>query len=113
MRAVLAISIQLCVFQVAPAGPRVAATERYQREILRLMIAEANQIASELSLDEHLPITRTNLARVFLLPAGKTFGFAGVLDTASYSYSMDVKDFGIVVSSVTRSGYDDFHEARA
>jgi hypothetical protein len=94
------------------AEPRVIATDAYKREMLRLMIAEANRFASQLKLDEQLPITASNLTLVSLIPAGKTYGTLGVIDTRNYVYSMDVKDFGVVCSGICRKGYQDFLEAQ-
>jgi hypothetical protein len=93
-------------------APRVVPTERYNREMLRLMLAEANRIAAEMKLDEQLPITVTNLTLVFLIPAGKTYGYVGVIDTRNYAYTMDMNEFGIVCSVIGRKGYQDLYEAR-
>ena len=51
-----------------------APTERYKREMLRLMIVEANRVAKELNLDEQLPITSSNLTLVFLVPPQRLTG---------------------------------------
>jgi hypothetical protein len=96
----------------AHADPIVIPTKYYKSEVLRLMIAEANRIAVQLNLDEKLPITETNLAMIFLIPAGKTYGYVGVIDTQNYSYSMDIKDSGVVCSGIAHKGYDDYLEAQ-
>lgn len=102
----------LGVGQAAFGAPLVVPTERYNREMLRLMIAEANQIAAELKLDEQLPITETDLRLVSLIPAGKSYGSVGVIDTRNYAYTMYMKDFGIVCSVIGHKGYQDLFEAR-
>jgi hypothetical protein len=76
------------------------------------MIAEANRIANTLNLDEELPITKTNLTFKWFIPAGKTYGPLGGIETRKYAYAMDVKDGGVVCSSVLRKGYEDFLAAQ-
>ena len=108
----LAVLCLLCADATAFGDPRLIPTERYKRGMLRLMIAEANQIARELNLNEQLPITKTNLTMVWLIPAGKTYGPVGVIDSRNYAYTMEMKHFGIVCSGIARKGYQDFHEGQ-
>ncbi|HMP81736.1 MAG TPA: hypothetical protein PKA41_03400 [Verrucomicrobiota bacterium] len=96
----------------AHAAPFVAPTERYNREMVRLMISEVNSIAAELELNEQLPIAETDLRLVSLIEAGKSYGNVGVIDTRNYAYTMDMKNFGIVCSVVWRKGFQDLIEAR-
>jgi len=98
--------------QEAFSAPLVAPTERYKREMLRLMIAEANHIAAELKLDEQLPITETNLTLVSFVEAGKSYGYVGVFDTRNYAYTFYMKNFGIVCSVIGHKGYQDYIAAR-
>lgn len=98
--------------QVMFSAPLVSPTERYKREILRLMVAEANRIAAELQLDEQLPITKKDLILVSLIPAAKSYGSVGVMDTRNYAYTMDMKDFGIVCSVIGHKGYADYLAAQ-
>jgi hypothetical protein len=65
-------------------------TQAYQKEALKLMLHEANQVAAELELQERLPIEATNLVEHFVVP----FGYAhikkaiGTITTENYVYSM-------------------------
>lgn len=94
------------------ASPLVVPTERYNREILRLMMAEASRIATELKLDEQLPITRTHVTLLSLVHAAKSYGYIGTCDTRNYTYIFYMHDGGIVCSGLDRIGYKDFIEAR-
>ncbi len=63
-------------------------TEAYQREALRLLIEEANRVARELKLSEHLPITQSNLVEVFIQPPA--LGMFGTISTSNYVYYASV-----------------------
>src|SRR3954466_12269023 len=47
---------------------RLAPTEAFQQEGVRLMIEEADRIARDLNLKEELPITKSNLVSGFVNP---------------------------------------------
>jgi len=68
--------------------PAQAITEPYQQEALNALIGEANQIARKLGLDEHLPITLTNLVAFFVLPRQGNLAWkaVGTIGTHNYSY---------------------------
>ncbi len=63
-------------------------TEPYQKEALKLVIQEANQVARELRLTENLPITETNLVTSFILPyaGAQAWKTIGKVVTRNYAY---------------------------
>jgi hypothetical protein len=69
-------------------------TSAYRDEALKLMIVEANKVASELHLPDALPITKSNLVSSFVSP----FGFAyvkkaiGNVGTSNYVYYISRDD---------------------
>ena len=69
-------------------------TRAFQEEGLRLIIEEANKVASDLKLPEPLPITKTNLTHAFI----GAFGFIyedkslGNVTTSNYWYGV-VRDY--------------------
>jgi hypothetical protein len=69
-------------------------TPAYQREALKLVLKEANHVASELGLTESLPITETKLTEAFISP----FGFAylrkavGNITTSNYCYCVSISN---------------------
>jgi hypothetical protein len=62
-------------------------TPAYQQEALRLVLEEANQIAVDFHLPEHVPITRSNLVEVMIFPPrfGQVIGL-GNISTSNYTY---------------------------
>ena len=63
-------------------------TKAYQREAFRLMLKEANQVASELRLPEKLPIKENDVTEAYIAPFGiaKVEKMIGSIDTTNYSY---------------------------
>ncbi len=70
------------------AAPILVAPDSYQREALKLLIQEANQVARELALPELLPITETNLVGHFILPlaGAQSWQAVGKIVTRNYAY---------------------------
>ncbi|SRR6266545_7457156 len=62
--------------------------EPYQREALKLVLQEANQVAKELVLPETLPITEHSLVRSFILPraGAQSWKTIGKIVTRNYAY---------------------------
>lgn len=65
-----------------------AISEPYQEEALDALIREANDIARDLSLPGEVPITRTNLVEVFILPrqGSQSWKALGKIATRNYVY---------------------------
>lgn len=63
-------------------------TVAYQREALRLLIQEANRVARDLQLHETLPITESNLTRVYIGPFGYNYEMRAIgnITTSNYWY---------------------------
>src|SRR5882724_11279343 len=63
-------------------------TKAYQQAAFELILREANRVARDLKLPEDLPISESNLVRVFIAP----FGYAyvtknlGNITSSNYSY---------------------------
>ena len=64
----------------------------YQKEVLRVIIDEANRVARELSLPEKLPITETNLIEAYITPPRMAHGMKalGNITTENYAYFISV-----------------------
>jgi hypothetical protein len=67
-------------------------SEPYEREALRLIILEANSVATALHLPEKLPITEESLKRVYILP------YAMTEDSGRRIGNVHTVDFGYFVS---------------
>jgi len=69
-------------------------TAAYQTEALRLLVREANLVASELQLPENLPITETNVIAKFVNPYGAAqfLQAIGNISTSNYVYFVS-KDY--------------------
>lgn len=67
-------------------------TPAYRQEALRLVIAEANRVASELHLPESLPIRQTNLSAWYITPPRMAQGLRafGNITTSNYTYYVSV-----------------------
>lgn len=64
-------------------------TEAYEKEAFRLVVEEANRVAKDLGLPEKLPISRSDLSRVFVLGYGQSVaheGAVGNVHTRDYGY---------------------------
>jgi hypothetical protein len=59
-------------------------TPEYQREAVRLLLEEVNQVAKDLSLIEQLPITKSNLVSVLVCPPASDM--IGNISTSNYTY---------------------------
>lgn len=74
--------------------PQMFTTPLYQKEAFKLVLQEANQVATELKLKNELPITESNLAEFHISP----FGFAythkriGGVTTKNYAYYVSQGD---------------------
>lgn len=79
-------------------------TPAYQKETFRLVLAEANQVAAELRLQESIPITISNLTRAYICPFGYSYMHkcvgSGSVVTSNYWYN--VKDTKLSDITVTR-----------
>ena len=66
-------------------------TPAFQEAALRLVIAEANQVAKEMRLSENLPIMKTNLIHAFVGPFGFTYAYkkVGNITTTNYFYGVE------------------------
>lgn len=78
-------------------------TAAYKREVLRLLIAEANDVAAALKLPENLPITQRDLIYIVVGPprlAELTGGTIGTIGTSNYEYSVALSNkLSYIVSS--------------
>jgi hypothetical protein len=73
--------------------PMMFTTSTYHQEALRLVLAEANDVARQLDLPEKLPITESDLERVFIAPYGMSRMFPrpiGTVHTSHYSYFVSI-----------------------
>jgi hypothetical protein len=79
-------------------------TPAYQKEALRLVIAEANQVAGELKLEDELPITQSNMATFHIPPFGFAYAYKmiGFVETTNYAY--------YVSGNNKFTGVDDTHQ---
>jgi hypothetical protein len=66
-------------------------TKAFQKEALKLVIQEANQVAQELNLQENAPITESNIVESFVGPFGFTYAYKkiGNVTTSNYSYGIE------------------------
>jgi len=64
----------------------------YQKEVLRQLLNEVNDVAHALKLEENLPIIESNLVGKFIAPASFSmrYGGLGSLKTENYTYSASV-----------------------
>ena len=67
-------------------------TDAYRQEALRLVIEEANRVASELHLSEQLPIVQTNLVATYFPPPRMAHGMQAIgnITTSNYTYYVSV-----------------------
>jgi len=68
-------------------------TKAYEQEAFKLVLAEANRVARELNLPEKLPITESNLTRVFIVGYGMSLmhpKMIGNVHTKDYGYFVSV-----------------------
>jgi hypothetical protein len=68
-------------------------TKAYEREALRLVLQEANNVAKELQLPEKLPVTESNLSRAFIVGYGMSLmhpKMIGNVHTKDYGYFVSV-----------------------
>ncbi len=70
-------------------------THAYQVEVVNLLVAEANRVATQLKLPERMPITRSNLVSVHVHPPGMgeaapmLVGALGYISTSNYIYHVN------------------------
>ena len=68
-------------------------TEAYEREVVRLLLLEANEVAAALNVGEQLPITKDKLTKIGVIPYGMS-EFAdrmlGCVGTRNYTYYASV-----------------------
>ena len=71
------------LFQISP---------RYRQAALNQILAEANNVASALQLENHMPITETNLLGSYITPPrmGQGMGAVGNITTSNYTYYVSV-----------------------
>jgi hypothetical protein len=69
-------------------------TRAYQKEALKLVVKEANQVAKELRLPEDLPITISNLVEWHVGPFGYNYAYrsVGSVTTSKYVYYVSQGD---------------------
>lgn len=68
-------------------------TDAYQREAVRVLLNEANRVATALKLEEKLPITEADLVEEFIVPPGlsrKAKNGVGNVITTNYGYFVSV-----------------------
>lgn len=65
-------------------------TQAYQAEALRLVIQEANKVATEMKLPETLPITEASLTHAYIGPFGFNYEMKGLgnVTTSNYWYNI-------------------------
>lgn len=80
-------------------------TQAYQREALRLVIQEANQVAKELKLPEKQPITEQDLTKQFIGPFEDAYveKRIGNITTSNYTYGVE---HGFKFSDLVIANYD-------
>jgi len=72
------------------SGKPYSVPAAYRKEAMKLILAEANQVAQALQLPERLPIRESDLAEFFLspLPYARDEGAIGNVMTRNYVYSL-------------------------
>ena len=83
-------------------------TPAYRKEALRLLIEEANRVASELQLPEKLPITQADLVETYISPPrmSQLVGTLGTVTTSNYTYCVSVANkFSFLVKRNLQSDY--------
>lgn len=78
--------------KLTPLGFRYT-TAAYEREALRLVVREANAVALQLELPEHLPIKESDLMQSFIVRYGMSLmrpGIIGNVHTHAYGYFVSV-----------------------
>jgi hypothetical protein len=81
-------------------------TKAYQKEALRKVIREANDVARALQLKDDLPITESNLVTQFILSYGmaQRLGAIGNVTTSNYTYYVSVDHKFSYLESVHQNG---------
>jgi hypothetical protein len=76
------------VVEVPPEPPN------YRSAALKALINEANNVATQLGLEEDLPIVETNITKRFILPFAGALGWKaiGTVSTRNYSYAMSMSN---------------------
>jgi hypothetical protein len=84
-------------------------TPAYQKEVVRLVLAEANNVAQQLNLPEQLPIVESNLVAAYISPLrmAQRMGTFGNITTSNYTYYVSI---GNKFSYLERSGVKDGYE---
>jgi hypothetical protein len=80
-------------------------TDAYRNEAFRLILQEANSVASDLKLPERLPIVESDLREVFVVPYGMSKGPPGMIGnihTRRYGYFVSVGHKLSFVESVSQ-----------
>ena len=89
-------------------------TPAYRQEALRLVVEEANRVASELQLPESLPISETNLVAWYLSAphmAHTLGGAVGNITTSNYTYYISVANkFSFLVRAHLQAEYDQLRQ---
>jgi hypothetical protein len=72
--------------------PFMSGSPAYRKEVLQLLVQEANRVARELNLPEQLPITETNLISTSIYPPriAKNLRAIGKIATSNYTYYVSV-----------------------
>lgn len=84
-------------------------TPAYQKEVLRLVVQEANKVAQELCLTETLPITESNLVAAYISPPrmAQRMGTFGNITTSNYTYYVSVgSKFSYLERAGVKTGYE-------
>lgn len=87
--------------------PLMFSSKAYEAEALRLLIREANTVASQLQLPEALPITQEDVVRPFVNPFGYSYSEKkiGNITTLRYFYGVEQGD---KFSDLVVADYDKF-----
>jgi hypothetical protein len=81
-------------------------TPTYRRQVLQLVLGEANKAASELSLEESTPINQGDISAMFVSTPcfWQMYGALGNISTTNYTYFVSQNS---KLSSIVRTHHDD------
>lgn len=85
--------------------PHNFTTKQYQDAAFGLVLQEANRVAKELKLPEHLPITESNVVEYHIGPFGFNYAYRsiGFVATSNYIYNVSIEN---KFSNLSVANYD-------
>jgi len=102
------LKLYSCISAVASSSP-----EGYREEALRLLMPEATQVASQLRLEEDVPIRKSLLASMYLTPPSLAEPMLGLgnISTTNYTYYVSVGGKFSFLESTQRKNLNTWFQA--